>query len=116
MNRSSRFLFVVVAIILSALSINSRYAFAVHTQTFTGEVGDAMCGRKHMEQPAAECTRACISHGSRYILITKDSSIYILATTDKTALAMLDKHAGKNTTITGTLNGDTIEVRSVAAK
>jgi hypothetical protein len=42
--------------------------------------------------------------------------IYILDTTDPTALATLDQQAGKNAAVTGTLNGDTIEVSSVAAK
>lgn len=115
MNRSSGWLAVMVAILCLAFSEMSLHALAAHEQTFTGEIGDAMCGRKHTEGAPAECTRSCISHGSRYMLITKDN-LYILATTDKTALDMLDKEAGKAATVTGTLNGDTIEVRSVAAK
>jgi hypothetical protein len=85
-------------------------------RTFTGEVGDAMCGRKHMEdEPAAECTRACVSHGSKYALIVGDK-IYTLDTADKTALAKLDKQAGKQATVTGTLDGDNITVSTVTAK
>ena len=74
-----------------------------------------MCGRKHMEGTPAECTRTCVSHGSKYALIVGEK-IYILDTTDKTALATLDQQAGKNATVTGTLNGDTIEVSSVACQ
>lgn len=89
---------------------------AAGKQTFTGEVGDSMCGRKHMEgEPAADCTRACVAHGSKYALIVGDK-IYTLDTADKAALAMLDKQAGKQATVTGSLDGDTIAVTSVAAK
>jgi hypothetical protein len=115
MIRSSRWFAAVVLVIFStALSL---HAFAGRKQTFTGEVGDAMCGRKHMEGEGtpAQCTRTCVSHGSKYALVVGDK-IYPLDTTDKAALAMLDQQAGKNATVTGVLNGDTIEVSSVAAK
>jgi hypothetical protein len=102
-------------IFLSAGVFSNLYALKAHKQIFTGEVGDAMCGRKHMEGTPAECTRTCVEHGSKYALIVGEK-IYILDTTDKTALATLDQQAGKTASVTGTLNGDTIEVSSVAAK
>jgi len=88
--------------------------YAGGKQNFTGEVSDAMCGRKHMEGSAADCTRACVQHGSKYSLIVGDK-VYILETSDKAALATLDKQAGKNATVSGTLNGDSLEVSSVVA-
>jgi len=113
MNRSSRWFAMVAVIIFSATVCLS--SLAAHKQTFTGEVGDAMCGRQHMEGTPVECTRACVAKGSKYALVVGEK-IYILNTTDKTALATLDQQAGKNATVTGTLDGDTIEVSSVAAK
>jgi hypothetical protein len=95
--------------------VTSLQAFAGRKQTFTGEVGDAMCGRKHMEGTPAECTRTCASHGSKVALVVGEK-IYILETSDKAALATLDQQAGKNATVSGVLTGDTIEVSSVAAK
>ena len=116
MNRSSRRFVAIAAFILSTVALFNLHALAGGKQTFTGEVGDAMCGRKHMEdEPAAECTRACVAHGSKFALIVGDK-IYTLDTTDKTALATLDKQAGKQATVTGSLDGDTITVSSVAAK
>jgi hypothetical protein len=115
MKPGSYWLTVTIAIILSTFSSTGLHALAARQQTFTGQVGDAMCGRKHMEGTPASCTRTCISQGSRYMLIT-DDSIYILKTTDPKALNMLDKKAGQIATVTGTLNGDMIDVRSVAAK
>ena len=84
-------------------------------QTFTGEVGDAMCGRKHMEGTPAQCTRTCVANGSKFALVVGEK-IYILETSDKKALASLDEQAGKNATVVGVLNGDTIEVSSVTTK
>jgi Flavodoxin-like fold len=48
-----------------------------HQATYLGFwlrlVGDAMCGRKHMEdEPSAECTRACVAHRSKFALVVGD--------------------------------------------
>jgi hypothetical protein len=113
MSRKSRWFASVAIIVFSATLFCTSYALAASKQKFTGEVGDAMCGRQHMEGTPAECTRTCVSHGSKYALIVGEK-IYILDTADKTALATLDQQAGKNATVTGTLDGDNIEVNSVA--
>ena len=115
MNRGSRCFQAVAAGIFSATIFSSVFAFAAGKQTFTGEVGDAMCGRQHMGETAAECTRTCVGKGSKFALVVGDKT-YVLDTTDKASLATLDKQAGKNATVTGTLDGDTITVSSVAAK
>ncbi|HEY4902870.1 MAG TPA: hypothetical protein VIH89_05295 [Candidatus Sulfotelmatobacter sp.] len=104
---------VAAAVLLLGLSLTIP-ALAGGKQTFTGEVGDAMCGRKHMEGTPAECTRTCVQQGSKYALIV-DDKIYTLDTSDKAALATLDQQAGKRVTVTGALNGDQIEVSSVVA-
>ena len=84
-------------------------------QTFTGKVSDAMCGAHHMMTgDAAACVRACVNKGSKYALVTGDK-VYALDTSDKTALAELDKLADHNAKVTGQANGDTITVSSVAA-
>jgi hypothetical protein len=93
-------------------------AMAAGKQTLTGEVGDAMCGVKHMEGEGtpAQCTRTCVSHGSKYALVVGDK-IYVLNTSDKAALAVLDQQAGQKATVTGTVDGTNIEVsKAVAAK
>jgi hypothetical protein len=93
----------------------SPQALAAGKQVFTGEVGDAMCGRQHMEGTPAECTRTCVGKGSKFALVVGDKT-YVLDATDQAALATLDKQAGKLATVTGVLNGDTIQVSAVAAK
>jgi hypothetical protein len=102
-----------LAALISASVLLALDAQASGKQSFTGEVGDAMCGKQHMEGAPADCTRTCVSHGSKYALIVGDK-VYILETTDKAALATLDKQAGKNATVTGAVTGDSIDVSSVA--
>lgn len=104
-------LVVMITLLILAFSLS---ALAGGKQKFTGEIGDAMCGRKHMEGTAAECTRACVKQGSKYALVI-DDKIYALDTSDKAALATLDQLAGKRATVTGSMQGDNIEVSSVAA-
>ncbi|MGA2965060.1 MAG: hypothetical protein ABSD64_02540 [Terriglobales bacterium] len=85
------------------------------SQTLTGEVSDAMCGAKHdMPGNAAECTRGCVKHGSKYALVVGDK-VYTLETADKAALDKLNDLAGAKAKVTGEVNGTTIAVKSVAA-
>ena len=87
---------------------------AGNTQTLAGQVSDAMCGAKHeMEGSAADCTRACVQHGSKYALIV-GNKVYTLDGADKKAQEQLDKLAGTNAKVTGTVEGTTIQVASVA--
>ena len=85
------------------------------SQTLTGEVSDAMCGVKHeMPGKAADCTRGCVKHGSKYAHIVGDQ-VYTLETSDKTALDKLNELAGAKAKVTGDVDGTTITVKSVAA-
>jgi len=85
------------------------------SQTLTGEVSDAMCGAKHeMGGKAADCTRACTKHGSKYALVVGDK-VYTLETSDKAALDQLNGLAGAKAKVTGDVDGTTIAVKSVAA-
>jgi hypothetical protein len=81
-------------------------------QSFTGKVSDVMCGAHHMIAGSsdADCTRACVKQGSKYALVVGDN-VYTLEGGDAAAL---DKLAGQNATVSGTLKGKTITVASVA--
>lgn len=97
-------------LMIVGLSVSTTFAAG---KTYTGTVSDAMCGAKHMGS-AAECTRACVSKGSKYSLVVGDK-VYILETSDKAALSTLDKQAGAKATVTGTEKDNTITVTSVKA-
>jgi hypothetical protein len=120
MNRSwQRSILTVVltlTVVSSAIQFASSPALAAGKQTLTGEVGDAMCGVKHMEGEGtpAQCTRTCVSHGSKYALVVGDK-IYVLNAGDKAALAVLEQQAGKKATVTGSVDGTNIDVSKVVA-
>jgi len=84
------------------------------SETLTGEVSDAMCGVKHEMSNKAECTRACMKHGSKYALVVGDK-VYTLETSDKAALDKLNDLAGAKAKVTGEVDGTTIAVKSVTA-
>jgi len=98
--------------LLLALGMSTS-AFAA-SKSYTGTVSDAMCGAKHAMPDAATCTRGCVGKGSKYALVVGDK-VYTLETTDKAALATLDKQAGAKATVTGTEKDNTITVTAVKA-
>ena len=103
------------ALVLGAGLAISPVLAADKAQTFKGEVSDSMCGKKHMmEGDNASCTRACVGKGSSYALVVGDK-VYTLDAKDKASLDELDKLAGKQASVKGTANGDTISVSSVMA-
>jgi hypothetical protein len=105
----------VVVVLSTGLAVVPGMA-AGSTQTFAGQVSDAMCGAKHMEgglDPAA-CVRACVQKGAKYALVVGDK-VYALDTSDQAALDNLSKLAWEEPKVTGTANGDIISVKSVTA-
>jgi hypothetical protein len=85
-------------------------------RTFAGEVSDAMCGPQHMmEGSKADCARACLGKGSKYALVANDK-VYTLDSSDKKILDQLNRLAGEKATVSGTADGDTIKVSSVAPR
>lgn len=90
-------------------------AFAAKAQTFTGTVGDAVCGAKHtMDGDDIYCLRTCIRKGSKYDLIVGEK-VYVLDLKDPSTADTLDKLADQLVKVKGEANGDTIEVLSVTA-
>lgn len=89
-------------------------SFAAKVETLTGTVSDAMCGAKHMMEGDEACLRACVQKGSKYALVV-GGKVYTLDTKDKATLDKLDKLAAGKATVKGEVDGDTIEVSSVAA-
>ena len=80
------------------------------SQTITGVVSDSQCGAKHSTAGSADCVEHCVSSGASYILVA-DGKVYQLD-----AQAKFKGLGGKEVTVTGKLKGDTIQVKSVAAK
>src|SRR3954451_18075810 len=85
-------------------------------QTWTGNISDSACGKKHEEaaegngvMPDRDCTQACIRGGSKYVLVV-DGKVFAIANQDNKDLAT---HAGHHVKVTGELKGSTITVSRI---
>lgn len=79
---------------------------------FSGIVTDDHCGTRHdmgSNLSPAECARACVHQGGHYVIISGDKRYSLAGRKD------LDMLAGERVTVTGTLTGDTIMVKSITA-
>jgi len=84
------------------------------TKTYSGLITDSRCGARHktnLGESPAECARMCVSKGSKYILVDGDKQFVLNGN-----VSDLAKLAGQRTTVTGTLDGNTINVSSVTAQ
>src|SRR5213083_771202 len=103
------------ALTLAALLLLSTLPRAAE-QTWTGNISDSACGKKHEEaaegngvMPDRECTQACVRGGSKYVLVV-DGKVFQIANQDHKDLAT---HAGHNVKVAGELKGESITVSKV---
>jgi hypothetical protein len=88
----------------------NRYQNGTTYKPISGVITDSECGARHdkdKNMAAAECTRFCVRNGAKYILVDGDNRYELTGNTDD-----LSKHAGQRVTISGTRNGNTIQVTS----
>jgi hypothetical protein len=110
-----RRIIVPVGIIFMVSLLTATSVLASKLQTFTGIVGDAVCGAKHtMEGDELHCLHVCIQRGSKYDLVVGDK-VYVLDTKDQSVVGDLDKLSDRPVKVKGEANGNIIEVESVAA-
>ena len=78
--------------------------------SWTGWVTDSHCGAKGENPKHADCAKKCVEgHGAKYALYTPaDKKVYVLDPQDTAA-----GHAGHHVKVTGTVEGDTIKVKSI---
>ena len=81
-------------------------------QTFVGNIGDSMCGLKHMMGGGDKaCTEECVKGGAKYILADEaNQKVYQLSDQGQAS-----KFPGEKVKVTGALKGDTIQVKSIEA-
>ena len=87
--------------------------------TWIGRISDSACGRQHEETAEGagalsdrDCTLACIRGGSRYVLVTEPGVLPIL----NQQFAGLSDHAGRNVTVTGTIDDGAVTVTKIASR
>jgi hypothetical protein len=93
------------------LAVFAFCAMSAMAAEWTGYIVDASCAGKKEDHGAAEdhaaCAARCIKGGAPAVLVS-DGKVYKISNQDKVVA-----HAGHKVTISGTMDGDTIEVESV---
>ena len=82
--------------------------------SYAGVITDTHCGAKHapkLDKSPADCARACVRNGARYVLVDGDKRYFLAGSTDE-----VGKFAGERVTVFGSLDGETIHVTSVEAQ
>lgn len=86
-------------------------------QSWTGVVSDSSCNAKHepggeagLPESPKDCAVACVRGGSKFVLVTEDEKIYLIAGQDDPALPA---HAGAKVTVTGTLVDTVLTISTI---
>ena len=100
----------VVAVALALVTVISTAAQKGKEGAWHGWITDTQCGAKGDNAKHADCAKKCVTaHGAKYALYnTEDKKVYVLDPQDKVA-----DHAGHHVKVTGTVEGDTIKVKSI---
>jgi len=84
----------------------------VSSEVFTGVITDAECGARHSKDAkmsSAECAQFCVKHGSKYTLVDGETNNILMG-----KAAEFAKLAGQRVKVTGTREGNTIQVSSLS--
>jgi hypothetical protein len=94
-------------------SLGCLFTAAAFAETMSGTISETMCGAKHHTGSAADvaCVKKCVKAGSSPVLVS-DGKVYQIAMDSQSKVMSL---LGKNVTVMGTLNGDTIDIKSAKA-
>jgi hypothetical protein len=94
-----------------ALLVAAGMALAAGKEgSWTGWVSDTHCGVKGTSEKHAACAKKCVDGmGAKYALYNPtDKKVYTLDPQDQAAA-----HAGHHVTVEGTVDGDTIKIKSI---
>lgn len=85
-------------------------AGAAAAEEFKGYIADSHCAKpgKTIGADHATCAQACIKKGADAVLATEAGKVYKLSNQEEAK-----KHAGHKVTVTGKLEGDTIQVEKI---
>ncbi|MGH9430315.1 MAG: hypothetical protein ACRD3T_02100 [Terriglobia bacterium] len=98
-------------ILLMAMPVLAAPTPSGPNTTFVGNISDSMCGLKHMMagKTPKECTDECVKMGAKYVLADEAAhKVYNLTDQGKAK-----PFAGRKVRVSGTLNGDTIQVKAI---
>ena len=93
---------------IALLGLAAGLSVSAMAADITGYIIDESCSSKAAMRGDVECANKCIKGGSPAVLVTDEGKVYKIANQTKVL-----PQAGKKVTLSGKLQGDTIQVDSV---
>jgi hypothetical protein len=84
----------------------SASAFAADG-TWTGYISDSHCGAKGAKEGHVACAKKCVKEGATAVFVVGDK-VYTISNPKKAS-----KYLGEKVTITGSMNGDAIDIAKI---
>lgn len=94
--------------IMAGFALTAAFSLSAMAANVTGYIIDEACSTKPAMRGNVQCAESCMKKGSPAVLVTEEGKVYKF--TDQAKVA---DHAGKKVTVSGKLDGDTIDVQSV---
>jgi hypothetical protein len=91
------------------LFVSSLFAFSAFAGEWTGTISDAKCAAAHVDasEKSMACVNSCVKKGIAPVFVS-DGKVYKIADASK-----INDHLGHKVTVTGKVDGDTINIDSV---
>lgn len=84
-------------------------AMSAMAADYTGYIVDKGCSTKKEMWTNTACVERCAGRGDKLVFVTEEGKVYQVADQDK-----VKAHGGKKVNISGSMDGDSINVDSVA--
>lgn len=94
--------------VLAGFALTAAFSLSAMAANVTGYIIDQSCADKPAMRGNVQCAQSCIKKGSPAVLVTDDGKVFKLSDQAKVV-----DHAGHKVTVTGKVDGDTIQVDSV---
>src|SRR5258708_38651623 len=94
--------------IIAGFALTAALSLSAMAADITGYIIDESCSAKAEMRGNVACAQRCIKRGNAAVLVTEEGKVYKI--TDQ---AKVVEHAGHKVTISGKIDGDTIQVDSV---
>lgn len=92
----------------TVLFVSLFSAFAIADE-WTGWISDAKCGAKGANADHKGCAQSCVKGGEKPVFVSEEK-VYQIGDASK-----IEEYVGQKVTITGSMDGDTINIESVKA-
>ena len=97
--------------VVAVFAMAAGLSVCAMAEQWTGFIIDEKCSGNAAMRGNVACAERCIKGGSPAVLVTDDGKVYKIADQNK-----VTGHAGKKVTLTGKMDGESIQVDSVKAE